>query len=91
MQNQKKVTLTEDFINELNDYDLNEKIVIFGDSFASSDGDFNFKENEIEHNNKAGMVYICRTSSYTKANLELWEQKKVELVYNIQNNNYSVI
>lgn len=37
----------------MNDYDLNEKIVIFGDSFASSDGDFNFKENEIEHNNKS--------------------------------------
>ena len=26
----------------MNDYDLNEKIVIFGDSFASSDGDFAF-------------------------------------------------
>lgn len=37
----------------MNDYDSNEKIVIFGDSFASSDGDFDFKENEIEHNNKS--------------------------------------
>ena len=37
----------------MNDYDSNEKIVIFGDSFASSDGDFEVKENEIEFNNNS--------------------------------------
>ena len=66
----------------MNDYNLNEKIVIFGDSFASSDGDFNFKENEIEHNNK--LVWCFTDASYTKS-------KFGTLVCNIQNNNYSVI